>query len=147
MSKTHFDILGVFQADNVSVVAGVFFTQVFYLFAQEAFGEVRGGQNSCVKVSQKSCVYIYISLLLLFPKSCKQMIFHIFICTENCTESYRNMKNNSLQHEAHPTHKNTFPFSQKSIFFENSTFLRISVSRLFLWPAFGGPKTLVFISF
>ena len=64
MSKKYFDGVGLFcqlSACNVSVAASGSFvdaTLANRFVAQKLSGEVLGGQNSCVKIFQNSCVKI-----------------------------------------------------------------------------------------
>ena len=67
------------------------------------------------------------------------------------TESESDIQNNDLLYKIHQNSKNTFDFLeknrifQKSIFFKHFDFKMISVLWRSLWPAFGGPKILVYI--
>ena len=76
------------------------------------------------------------------------------------TESEYDIQNNNLFYKIHQQCQNTFVFfwdlmdllgtfreNPKSIFFffKKSDFKMISVLWRFVWPAFGGPKILVYI--
>ena len=70
------------------------------------------------------------------------------------TESESDIQNNDLLYKIDQKCQNTFENldlgekireNQKSIFFKKIAFKMISVLWRFVWPAFGGPKILVYI--
>ena len=67
------------------------------------------------------------------------------------TDYESDTQNNDLLYKTDQKCQNTFENfeffreNQKSIFFKNSDFKMISVLWRFVWPAFGGPKILVYI--
>ena len=75
----------------------------------------------------------------------------MFLYRVKYNESESDIQNNDLLYKTHQQYQNAFDFFghfreiQKSIFFKNSDFKMISVLWRFLWPAFGGPKILVYI--
>ena len=78
----------------------------------------------------------------------------MFPYREKYTESESDVQNNDLLYKITQTCQNTFENSekiwefrenQKSIFFKKNVFKMISVLWRYVWPAFGGPKILVYI--
>ena len=66
------------------------------------------------------------------------MLLNMFTYTENYIESHTNIRNNSLKYKTYSKHQITF---SKIHFFKNKYFSKTISS----WPAFGGPKFLVYI--
>ena len=65
-------------------------------------------------------------------------------------DSESDIQNNNLLYKINQKHQNTFKKKRsfrykKSIFFKKFDFKEISVLWRFVWPAFGGPKTLIYI--
>ena len=74
----------------------------------------------------------------------------MFIGTENETDPDKRIQNNNLQYKTQPNHQFTLPnlylFEHPYFSKKKNNFIEIRVFRLFSWPAFCGPKILVYIN-
>ena len=99
----------------------------------------------------ENCSHFWDIFLKFFEKNLKKSFWTMFLYRVKYNESESDIQNNDLLYKTNQKYQKPFDFFvifwkfQKYIFFKKFDFKMISVLWRFVWPAFGGPKILVYI--